>query len=76
MIKTESLDSKSETVSSPVHTMYIHNILKRILSHDRNFGVCQDDTDGSFKIGRLSFKYNNKHLFADGKSYKRTHGFW
>jgi len=51
-----------------------HNILKRILSHDRNFGVYQDHNDGCFKIGRPSFKYNNKHVFVDGKNYRRTHG--
>ena len=40
------------------------------------FGVNRDDTDGSFKIGRSSFKYNNKHVFLDGKRYKATQGLW
>ena len=34
----------------------------------------QDDTDGSFKIGRSSFKYNNKNVFVDGRKYKATQG--
>ena len=38
--------------------------------------VYQDGTDGSFKIGRSSFKYNNKHVFVDGKRYKATQGLW
>ena len=36
----------------------------------------QNDKDSSFKIGRSSFKYNNKHLFVDGKKYKSTQGLW
>ena len=40
------------------------------------FGVYQDDTDGSFKIGRISFKYNDKHVFVDAKKYKVTLGLW
>jgi hypothetical protein len=46
------------------------NVLKRKGSHDQTFGVYQDDKYGSFKIGRSSFKYNNKHVFVDGKKYK------
>jgi hypothetical protein len=38
--------------------------------------VYQDDTDGSFKIGRSNFKYNDKHVFVDGKNYKATPGLW
>ena len=44
------------------------NVLKRKGSHDPTLGVYQDDKDSSFKIGRSSFKYNNKHVFVDGKS--------
>ena len=33
----------------------------------------QDDTDGSFKRGMSSFKYD-KHVFVDGKKYKATPG--
>ena len=47
--KTETLDSESETYSLPIHSGYINNILKRNVSHDRTFGVYQDETDGSFK---------------------------
>jgi len=46
------------------------------LSHDPTFGVYQDETDGSFKIGRSSFKYKDKHVFVDGKKYKATQGLW
>ena len=36
----------------------------------------QDDKDSSFKIGRSSFEYNNKHVFVDGKKYRSTQGLW
>jgi hypothetical protein len=38
--------------------------------------VYQNETDGSFKIGRSSFKYNDKHVFVDGRMYKATQGLW
>ena len=72
--KTETLDSESETDSSPVHSNYINNVLKRKVSHDRSFGVYEDGTDGSFKIGRSGLKFNNKHVFVNGKKYKATQG--
>ena len=65
--KTETLDSESETYSLPIHSEYINNVLNRKVSHDPNFGVYQDETDGSFKIGRSGFKFNNKHVFVDGR---------
>jgi len=43
-----------------VHSKYVHNVLRRNLSHDPMFGVCQGDSDGSTKIGRSSFKHNDK----------------
>ena len=57
-----------------MHSKYIHNGLRRKLSHDPTFGVYQFDTDVSFKIGRSSFKNNDRHVFVDGKRYKATHG--
>ena len=48
------------------------NALKRKGSHDPTFGVYQDDKDRAFKIWRSSFKYNDKHVFADGKMYKSS----
>lgn len=72
LFKTEASESESETDSSK----YIYNVLRRKSSHDPTFGVYQDDTDGSFKIGRSSFKYNDKHVFVDGKKYKATPGLW
>jgi len=59
-------------VASHAHSKYVHNLLKRKVSHYPTFGVYQDDTDGSFKIGRSGFKYN-KHVFVDRKRYKATH---
>ena len=59
-----------------MHSKYIHNVLKRKLSHDPTFGVYRDGVNGSFKIGRSSFKFNNKHVFVDGKRYKATEGLW
>jgi len=73
-IKAEK--SELETNSQPLHSTYIHNVLRRRLSHDPTFGVYQNDTDGSFKIGSSSFKYNDKHVFVDGKKYKATQGLW
>ena len=73
-IKAEK--SELETNSQPLHSTYIHNVLRRRLSYDPTFGVYQNDTDGSFKIGSSSFKYNDKHVFVDGKKYKATQGLW
>ena len=74
--KTGTLDYESETDSSPFHSKYINNVLRRKVSHDNTFGVYQDDTYCSFKIGRSNFKFNNKHVFVDGKKYKATQGLW
>ena len=35
-----------------------------------------DDTYGSFKIGRSSFKYKAKHVFVYGQRYKATSNLW
>jgi hypothetical protein len=70
------LEHELETNSQPVHSNYIHNVLRRRLSHDPTFGVYQNETDGSFKIGRSSFKCNHKHVFVDGKTYKATQCLW
>jgi hypothetical protein len=40
------------------------------------FGVYQDDTDGSFKIGRSNFKYTDKCVFVYSIKFKATHGLW
>ena len=48
--------------------------LHKTCSIDRTFGVYQEETDGSFKIGRSGFKFNNKHVFVDGRKYKATQG--
>ena len=73
LFKTEF---ESEKDDSPTHSKYIHNVLTRKVSHDPTFGVYQDDTNGSFKIGRPSLKYNNKNVFVDCKRYKATLGLW
>jgi hypothetical protein len=59
-----------------MHSKYIHNVLRLKAPHDPTFGVYQDDTDGSFKIGRSSFKYNEQHVFVGGKNCKATPGLW
>jgi len=76
LFKTEILDSELESESLPVHSKYMDNLLKRKGSHDPTIGVYQDDKASSFKIGRLTFKYSNKHVFVDGKNYKSTQGLW
>jgi len=58
-----------------VHSKYIHNVLRQIIT-DPTFGVYQDDTDDYFKIGRSSFKYNDKKVFVDGRKYKATRSLW
>jgi len=70
--KAEKLQPELEPNSQPVHSKYIHNVLKRRLSHDPTFGVYQDYTGGLFKIGRFSFKFNDKQVFVDGRKYKAT----
>lgn len=76
VFKTETAQSESETDVSDVSPEYIHSVLRRKSTHDPTFGVYQDDTDGSFKIGRSNFKYTNKYVFVDGKKFKATHGLW
>ena len=73
LFKTES---ESETDNLPSHSKYIQAVLTHKVSHDPTFGVYQDDTDGAFKIGRSSFKYNNKDVVFDGRKYKATQGLW
>jgi hypothetical protein len=73
MFKTEEFESGSESDSGSVHSKYIHNILRRKAPHDPTFGVYEDDTGGSLKIERSSFKYNDQHVFVDGKKYKPSH---
>jgi hypothetical protein len=57
-----------------VHSTYINAVLMREFSHDPNFCVYEHDSNGSYKIGRSSFKYIVKYLFVDGKNYKTTPG--
>ena len=59
-----------------LQSKYINNGLGRKVSHDPNFLVYHDDTDGSFKIGMSIFKYNNNHVFVEGKRCKATTGLW
>jgi hypothetical protein len=51
-------------------------VLKRKIFHESDFGVYRDDTDGSLKIGRSNFKYNDTPVFVDGIKYKATSGLW
>ena len=59
-----------------MHSKFINDVLRPKVSHDRIFCVFQDDTNCSFKTGRSSFKYKQKHVFVDGKKYKVTPGMW
>jgi hypothetical protein len=68
MFKMEELESEWETDSLPVHSNYIHSVLRRKAPHDPAFGFYQDDNNVSFKIVRSSFTYNDKHIFVVGKS--------
>jgi hypothetical protein len=72
---TRKTGPELETNSQLVHSNYMHNVLRRKLSHEPTFGVYQDETDGSFKIGRSSFKYD-KHVFVDDRKYRATQGLW
>jgi hypothetical protein len=75
-IKAKKPESEIQTGFQPVHSKYIHNVLKRKLTHDPTFGVYQDDTDGSFKIGRSSFTYTDNSVFLDGRKYSASQGLW
>jgi hypothetical protein len=66
----------SETDVSPMHSDYIRNVLRRNVSHDPTFGVYQNDSDCSFKIGPWKFKYNYKYVCVDGRKYKATQELW
>ena len=59
-----------------MHSEFIQNILRPKVSVDATFGVYRDDADGSFKVGISSFKYNDKHIFVDGRKYKDSQGLW
>lgn len=79
MFKTETAQLESETDisdTSPIHANHTHSVLRRKLSHGPTFGVYQDDTDDSSKIGWSKFKYNDEHVFVDGEKYKATQGLW
>ena len=73
IVKTES---ESETDISSAYSKYIPNVLACKASAVHTFVVYEENTGCSFKIGRSSFKYNNKHVFVDGKMYKATQGVW
>jgi len=59
-----------------MYSEYFQNVLTRKVSLDPTFGAYEDDADGSFKIGSSIFKYNDKHVFVDGRKYKATQGLW
>jgi hypothetical protein len=72
---TRKRDPELETNSQIVRSNYIHNVLRRKLSHDSTLGLYQDETEGSIKTGRSRFKYTHKHAFVDGRKYKEKQGF-
>ena len=74
LYKTETLDFVPENDSLPVHLKCINNVLRRKVSQNPTFGVYQNDTDCSYKTERSRLKYNDKHVFVDGKSYRVTPG--
>jgi hypothetical protein len=78
VFNTESTESETDTESSvsPLHSKYIQGVLRRKVSHEHIFGVYQDDANDYFKIGRSKFKFSNKNVFVDGRSYKATPGLW
>ena len=65
---------KIESESKTDHSEVIQNVLRRKVSHDPTFGVYQDDTDGSFKVGSSSFKCSDKHV--DDRNYKANQELW
>jgi hypothetical protein len=79
LVQRQELESGSETDSGPVHSLYIHYVLRRKAPHDPTFGVYQHDTGGSFKIGRSGIKYNDQRVSVDGKSTRQhqvSGNFW
>jgi hypothetical protein len=73
--KTNSRRKRSMPLSES-ETDYASPVLKRKIFHDCACGVYRDDTNGSLKIGHSKFKYNDSHVFVDGKNYKATSGVW
>jgi hypothetical protein len=78
VFNTEPIQTETETETddgSPAPSRYIAGILRSKSFNSPTFGVYQDE-NGSFKIGRSTFKYNDKHVYVDGKRYKATQGLW
>jgi len=69
-------ETESQNDASPMHSENIQNVLRRKVSHDPTFGVYQNEAESSFKIGRSSFKYYEKHLFVDDRKGKANQGLW
>ena len=69
-------ESESENDISSIRLDYIKNEFRREVSNDPTFCVYQDDTDGSFRMERSKFIYNDKHVFVNGRKYKATQGLW
>jgi len=65
-------ESESETKASRAHSRYILNVLTRKVFHDPTFVGQQNDTLGYFQIVRTRFKYKDRHVIVDGKSYKAS----
>lgn len=75
VLRTQTTDTESENDEGiPVPSKYTEDVLKRKLSQDPTFGVYQDNTDDSFKIGRSKFQYKDKHIFVDDRNYNGTQG--
>jgi hypothetical protein len=71
VFKTEPIETETETDDgSPTPSRYIAGMLRSKSFNAPTFGVYQDDS-GSFKIGRSTFKYNDKHVYVDGRDTKR-----
>jgi hypothetical protein len=79
VFKKEKAQSESETDvsdASPIHSKYIHSVLRRKASHYPTFGVYQDYTDGYYKIRQPNSEYNKKYVSVGDKKYKATQGLW
>ena len=50
--------------------------MERKVTHDPTFVVYQDNTGSSYKIERSKFKYNDKHVFINGRKNKAKQELW
>ena len=75
LVRAQLVNNIPRTLCIPLVIVFRAKPSRKIF-RDSSFGVYRDETDDSLKIGRSKFKYNDTHVFVDGKKYKATPGLW